>query len=177
MIIDLLKKVCKALNEIDIPYMLSGSIAMNLYTIPRMTRDIDIVLELPINKIDDFIQLFPDCYIDKDMILQEIKRNGMFYVIDSETGFKIDFILRKNTEYYQTAFQNRLKRLEFDTELYVISLNDLILAKIICIQEYQSDQQLSDIKNLLANKDKNLNYINYWIKELKLKTFGLFQNG
>lgn len=44
MIIDLLKKICSALDEHGIEYMLSGSVAMNLYTTPRMTRDIDIVL-------------------------------------------------------------------------------------------------------------------------------------
>jgi hypothetical protein len=46
MILELLKRVCKALDENKFPYMISGSIAMNIYSVPRMTMDIDIVVEL-----------------------------------------------------------------------------------------------------------------------------------
>lgn len=177
MIIKLLKRVCSALNKAKIPYMLSGSIALNLYSVPRMTRDIDIVIEMNLNQVNNFISLFKDSYLDKDMIMDEIKRNGMFNVIDNETGFKIDFILRKNSEYYRLAFKNRIKTTEYETELYVISLNDLILAKIIWIQDYQSDQQMFDINNLLTNKNVDFKYINYWIDKLNLKTFGIIING
>jgi hypothetical protein len=62
MILELFKKVCNQLDEHQIKYMVSGSIALNIYTIPRMTRDIDIVIELSENKIDEFTSLFPNAY-------------------------------------------------------------------------------------------------------------------
>jgi len=34
--------------------MISGSIAMNLYAIPRLTRDVDIVIELEYEKVEAF---------------------------------------------------------------------------------------------------------------------------
>jgi len=74
MILDLLQRVCKLLDENNIPYMISGSIAMNIYTIPRMTRDIDIVVELSLDRVDEFTDLFPDSYFNKDAIKDEIKR-------------------------------------------------------------------------------------------------------
>jgi len=52
MIFDLLHRVCTSLDDNNIPYMISGSIALNVYTIPRMTRDIDIVVELTENKVE-----------------------------------------------------------------------------------------------------------------------------
>ena len=55
MILTLLQRICNSLDENNIPYMVSGSIALNIYTIPRMTRDIDIVLELAENKVDKFL--------------------------------------------------------------------------------------------------------------------------
>ena len=42
--IDILKLVCQCLEQVDIPYMLTGSFAANFYAVPRMTRDIDIVM-------------------------------------------------------------------------------------------------------------------------------------
>ena len=134
MILELLQKVCRQLDENGIKYMVSGSIALNIYGIPRMTRDIDIVIELSENRIDEFTDLFPNCYFDKNVIRNEIKRQGIFNIIDHSTGFKIDFIIRKETEYFNFAFQRRKRIKELDTELWVIDIDDLIIAKIIWIQ-------------------------------------------
>ncbi len=46
MILKLLKRITQSLEDKQIPYMLSGSIALNNYAIPRMTMDIDIIIAL-----------------------------------------------------------------------------------------------------------------------------------
>jgi len=176
MILDLLKRVCKSLDDNGFQYMISGSIAMNMYAVPRMTRDIDIVIELPFNRIEEFVELFPNSYLNKGTLVEEVKRQGLFNILDHETGFKLDFILRKETEYFRHAFSRRRKIKELDTEIWVISLEDLIIAKIIWIQDYQSEQQMSDIKNLLLNPEKDINYIKEWCDNLSLHTFNLLQD-
>lgn len=176
MIIDLLKRVCRSLDESHIPYMISGSIALNIYSIPRMTRDIDIVVEIAENRIDEFTDLFPNSYFNKDVIKDEIKHQGMFNIIDHQTGFKIDFIIRKETEYFNLAFHRRRRIKELDTELWVICLEDLIIAKLIWIQHLQSEKQIFDIENLLLNPDKDLDYIKKWCNSLNLRTFNLLDN-
>ncbi len=176
MILELLKRVCTSLDKRDISYMITGSIAMNIYAIPRMTRDIDFVVDLSLSRIDEFIDLFPDSYFNKDAIKDEVMRQGIFNIIDHSTGFKLDFILRKNTEYSKLAFTRRKRIAELDTELWVISLEDLIIAKIIWIQHYQSDKQIQDIENLLLNPDKDMNYILKWCNEMNLKTYNLLEN-
>lgn len=146
---------------------------MNIYSIPRMTMDIDIVIELSPDRMDEFTALFPDSYFNKTTIKNEIKLKGIFNIIDHETGFKIDFILRKDSAYFQLAFSRRERIRELDTELWVISLEDLIIAKLIWIQQYQSEKQIHDIKNLMLNPDKDLNYIKEWCNNLNLRTFNL----
>ena len=172
----LLREVCNKLDDNNIKYMVSGSVASNFYCVPRMTRDVDIVIEIPEIKVDDFVKLFPDSYINADTVRDEVKRKGMFNVIDNETGFKIDFIVRKDNEYSDLAF-NRKERVEgFGTKLWVININDLIIAKIIWIQDYQSERQINDIKNLLDNSSKDIKYVRSWCDKLNLKTFGLLEN-
>jgi hypothetical protein len=100
----------------------------------------------------------------------------MFNIIDHSTGFKIDFIIRKESEYHILAFQRRQRVKEFNTELWVVELNDLIIAKIIWIQQYQSERQIFDIENLLLNPEKNLDYIKNWCSKLNLQTFNLLDN-
>ena len=176
MILDLLQRVCKSLDENNIPYMVSGSIALNIYAIPRMTRDIDIVVELSENRIDEFLNLFPNSYFNKEAIKDAIKSKGMFNIIDHKTGFKMDFIIHKETEYFNLAFNKRQRINALDTELWVISLDDLIIAKFIWAQQTKSEKQLFDIENLLLNPDKNIDYIKKWCKKLKLLTFNLLEN-
>ena len=43
--LDVLKSVAARLGEAGIPYMVTGSMAANFYAVPRMTRDIDLVVE------------------------------------------------------------------------------------------------------------------------------------
>lgn len=57
--------------------------------------------------------------------------------------------------------------------VHVVSPEDLVLAKIIWIQEYQSAQQITDIINLLEITDLDCEYMLRWIKELNLATFDL----
>ncbi len=141
-----------------------------------MTRDIDIVIELTDNRVDEFTALFPDSYFNKNTIKSEIKKQGMFNIIDNQTGFKIDFIIRKETEYFKQAFANRQKIKELNTDIWVISLNDLIIAKIIWIQDYQSEKQVMDIENLLINPGINKDYIKKWCDKMNLETFNLLNN-
>ena len=97
----------------------------------------------------------------------------MFNLIDDKTGFKIDFIVFKKTEYDKIAFNRRKEIFEFGNHIWVITPEDLIIAKIIWIQDYQSEIQIIDIKNLLQIENIELDYIISWCKKLNLKTFNL----
>lgn len=45
--IDVLRDISAKLDQLGFPYMLTGSMAMNYYAVPRMTRDLDSVIVLP----------------------------------------------------------------------------------------------------------------------------------
>ncbi len=62
MILKLLKRVTSLLENKNISYMLSGSIALNNYAIPRMTMDIDIVISLHEENLQDFLSIFDEKY-------------------------------------------------------------------------------------------------------------------
>jgi hypothetical protein len=54
MILELLKQICTELDKQGILYMVSESLALNIYATPRMTRDIAIVIERTIKPISLF---------------------------------------------------------------------------------------------------------------------------
>ena len=114
---------------------------------------------------------FKNHYND-NTINTEIKGKGMFNVIDHETGFKIDFIIRKNTEYRIEEFERKQRSDDFGFPCYIVSKEDLIISKLIWIQDFQSNTQIEDLKNLI---DENIDmaYIRSWIGKLKIETFDL----
>jgi hypothetical protein len=176
MIFELLKRICRALEQNNIPYMLSGSIVMNVYAVPRMTRDHDIVVNLQITDIERFAAIFrKGYYIYEEGLEVEIRRRGMFNVIDYETGYKIDFIVKKNTEFHNNEFSRRRTTSAFGLNFLVVSLEDLILAKLIWIQQVQSEIQMNDIRNLMQNETIDMDYLKIWTYRLHLDTFNLMQ--
>jgi hypothetical protein len=173
---ELLKTVTHLLDEKGIRYMISGSLALNVYCIPRMTLDIDIVIELDQSKINDFFEIFAaGYYLNEDTVKQEIAKKGMFNVIDHRSGFKIDFILKKNTEYRRLEFSRKTRKVLDDIPLWLVSAEDLIISKIEWIQQLQSDKQIGDIKMLLTLPGIDRKYIVSWCEKLNLNTLGLLK--
>jgi hypothetical protein len=136
------QKITDVLNESNIPYMLSGSVAMSIYIVPRATRDFDFIIHLEEKDIDQFIQHFQDgYYCDKDSIQDAVKRRSLFNIIDHASGFKADFVVLKNEPFRREEFNRRKKVDFFDKTIYVVSPEDLLISKVIWIQDYQSAQQ------------------------------------
>jgi len=169
--LEVLKIVTQRLNEARIPYMISGSIAANYYTVPRMTRDIDIVIELKHSDIDRFTGLFEDdFYVNKEMILNEVSCEGMFNLIHNQYIIKIDFIMKKPSAYQQTAFSHRKEILIEGCTMWNISAEDLIISKLMWAKNSHSEVQLRDVRNLIETViDLDTRYMDYWLGQLGLK--------
>jgi hypothetical protein len=163
------KDVLTKLNVNNNPYMISGSVAMNYYTIPRMTRDIDIVIE--IDDIASFYNTFEkEYYIDQGVIDDAVKNQYMFNIIHLKEVIKIDFIIRKNTEYRKTEFQRRKKIYISGIEAFIVSIEDLIISKLLWARDSHSELQIRDITNLLKEEiDKE--YISNWVRKLNIDDF------
>ena len=175
---ELLGFICGALEERGIDYMLSGSMALNVYSIPRYTRDIDIVIELSSVNFPAFAAIFSrrECYFHHESAEIEVNRQGMFNVIDWKSGMKIDFIVRKNDNFQRTEFERRQRKTVLaGVDCWVISPEDLILAKLLWIQNLYSQQQIEDIKNVIHDYPAlDRAYITQWCTRLGLNDFDLF---
>jgi len=169
--LEVLKMVASRLKKADIPYMVSGSIAANYYSIPRMTRDIDIVIELKQKDVDRFAALFQgDFYINTEMIEKEVLRQGMFNLIHNQHIIKVDFIVKKSSAYQQAEFSRRKKVLIEKCTVWIASPEDLIISKLIWAKDSLSEMQLKDVKNLIEATDGlDLKYIDKWVRELGLE--------
>ncbi|MCB0106282.1 MAG: hypothetical protein KDE53_10245 [Caldilineaceae bacterium] len=124
--------VLDALNALEIPYMIVGSYASNYWGRPRMTHDADLVVELNASQATDPAQRLADEFHAPDFVIQEAaERGNHFNAIHLDTSFKIDFWLRKQTDYEEICFSRRVLGTMFERKVWLTSAEDIILSKLL----------------------------------------------
>ena len=87
----------------------------------------------------------------------------MFNIIHNEWVVKADFIIRKNEEYRIKEFSRRQKILIEDTPIFVVSVEDLILPKLVWGNESQLDLHLGDVRQMVSTvSELDWDYMNKW---------------
>lgn len=169
--LDVLKIIINRLESANIPYMLSGSVAANFYTIPRMTRDIDIVVQVQAPDAERIYSLFSgEFYVDKDMIRNAVIERSMFNIIHNEGVVKVDFIVRKDSEYRKLEFERRRSILFEGSKINIVSAEDLIISKLYWAKDSMSEMQIRDVRNLLKTVSGiDSGYMAKWINTLGLE--------
>jgi len=148
--LDILRLVVERLESNGIPYMLTGSVAMSFYVMPRMTRDIDIIAEISsaaAKRVHDAFKA--EFYIDPDDVADAARRHGSFNVIHNATLVKVDFLIRKDEPYRKVEFDRRQKKDLEGRQVWVVAPEDLILSKLAWAKESSSKIQTEDAKNLM----------------------------
>src|SRR5438132_7224142 len=149
--IDIVRDISHRFGQAGIPYMLTGSMAMNYYAQPRMTRDIDVVIEIAPDDVEKMVALFrPDYYVSEENIRESLAHKSIFNLIHHESVIKVDCIVRKGSEYRQMEFARRRQVSIGDFSTYIVSKEDLIISKLFWAKDSHSDVQLADVKKLLA---------------------------
>lgn len=164
--LELLKDVAGRLEKAGIEYMITGSLAMAVYAVPRMTRDIDIIIQVSLKDVGKIIGIFSkDFYLDETSVRQAIQNRGMFNAIHNESVIKMDFIVRKNEAYRIEEFTRR-RRIEIQGATFaVVTPEDLILSKLVWAKQAGSELQFKDVRRMAAMAVDE-DYLKKWSKIL-----------
>lgn len=166
--LDVIRDLSARFAQSNIDYMLTGSLAMNYYAQPRMTRDIDLVLALDEKDVDAFISLLgSDYYVSREAIIRALIHESVFNLIHHETVIKIDCIVRKGSDYRRLEFERRRAIEIQDFTIWIASKDDLIISKLEWALASHSEVQLRDVRNLLAT-GYDSDYLEKWTRELGL---------
>ena len=132
--------------------MLTGSVAMSVYAEPRMTRDIDIVVELAAGDARRVVELFaPDYYVSDEAVRSAIAARSLFNLFSLSRLVKVDLIVRNDDEFQRHEFARRHRHELGGSSAWVISKEDLILSKLVWAAPTESAFQLRDVRKLLAS--------------------------
>ena len=164
-----LSDLCARLDGADIAYMLTGSLAMSFYARPRMTRDIDLVIELEAVQTPSLIgALGVQYHADADAIAASIRGARPWNIIHLPSVVKIDLIPRKDTPYRRVEFERRRKVDLAGVPVWIVRVEDLILSKLEWSRDSRSEQQRRDVK-LLLETPLDRAYLDEWAARLGLE--------
>jgi hypothetical protein len=149
---ELLRHVCKILEELELPYLVTGSQATIAFGEPRFTNDIDVVVALTPERLDSFVSCFPaeEFYLSRIAATDAIARRSMFNIIHPSSGLKIDVIIPDTTSYEQSRFdRGRKVQIAPDFVATFSSPEDVIIKKLQFYKIGNSDRHLRDIAGVL----------------------------
>lgn len=164
--------VTERLGDLEIPYMVVGSIASGFHGMFRTTYDADIVIDPTKEALRELCGLLEkEFYADEETALDALNNGLMFNVIHKESGHKIDLIVRKPRMYDRMSLTRRTKATYHEREIWIQTPEDTILSKLDWARESRSERQLQDALNVMKRKREtlDLNYLKEWAKQLNVE--------
>ncbi|MEA3350714.1 MAG: hypothetical protein U9Q82_08855 [Chloroflexota bacterium] len=177
---DFIKLVLAALEATDIPYMIGGAVAAWAWGEPRATRDLDIVIKVPIKAVNQLSEELAarDMLVPADIILNHLlddRADIPLNPIHMHSGYKADiYMLREGDALREEAFRRR-KLVDLGPELgevYLHTPEDLIVYKLWYYSLSQQTKHLSDITAIVLTMGDELDYgyIRRWAEEKGVNT-------
>ena len=164
--------VVETLDATSIPFMLTGSLAGSYHGAPRATQDIDLVVETDLASLLRLADSLRGAglYVSDEAVREAFDARGQFNAIDPSSGWKADFIIRKERRFSEEEFGRRQPFTFLGLDLSVVSAEDLVVAKLEWARLGESERQLRDVAEILAVQGDSLDIprIEKWVREFGL---------
>jgi len=171
---DLLSSVVGALDECGCAYMLTGSFASSMQGEPRLSHDIDLIVDLTTQHVSHLLKRFPppSFHLDEQSIRHALAERTMFTLLEVQEGDKIDFWMLTDEPFDTARFSRRQCEDVLGMKLYVSSPEDTILAKLRWAKlsggsERQSHDALRVYEVQFGTLD--LGYVREWVRTMALE--------
>ena len=166
--LDVLQSVVEALQGVGGRYCIGGSWASSASGVPRQTNDIDLVVDLPADRLEAFVEtLGREFYSDAEDLRAALLKGSSSNLIHLATGLKIDLFPIGPGPFDESEFERR-RLLEFDRgrAFYVKSAEDTVIRKLLWFREggEVSERQWTDVLGILRVQGAGLDsaYLRRW---------------
>ena len=151
-------EILEGLYKSKVRYLIAGGLSVNLYGVPRMTQDIDIVIAMDrenVLKITFLLKelgyvtrlpVSPDDLANPDKVKDWIENKNLkaFSFYHKNENYKVIDIVLVHPLNFEKSFKNRTVKRAKDIDIYLASIDDVVKMK-----EFSGrPQDLSDIEML-----------------------------
>jgi hypothetical protein len=163
-------EVTRVLEELDVPYIVGGSLASSVHGIPRSTQDADLVADLRPHHVPSFLGKIEGIfYVSPERAEAAVHRRTSFNLIHLKTMIKVDLFVFADTP---LARQEMMRRQilpipgESGLRLPIASPEDTILQKLLWYRKggEVSERQWNDILGVIKVQRKalDMSYLKEW---------------
>ncbi len=168
---ELLRRMVETFERLRLPYLVTGSMATILYGEPRFTNDIDVVVQLPPEKVEALVAAFPppDYYVDAERVRSALAHRSQFNIIHPASGLKVDVMIPAMDDFDRSRFARaRRERTSTDLEARFAAPEDVILKKLQYFAEGGSEKHLRDVAGILrvSPAEVDREYVTAWAERL-----------
>jgi hypothetical protein len=172
-----LARLLEALDKLEIPYEVGGSIASSVHGVPRTSADADFVVDLARDRMEEFAaELAGDFYLDTDTIRDALDRGRSFNLIHFRSAFKFDLFPLGRDDYSRVEFaRRRYAELALGgdpIECAVASAEDTIIRKLEWYRAggESSERQWNDLRGIVrvTGQKLDLAYLRKWSSYVKV---------
>ena len=168
---ELMQKVADFLERESTPYRIVGSMASIVYGEPRFTNDVDILVDLPGEKVDAVCREFPppDYYVSAEAVRAAIAKRHQFKILHMPSGLKVDMILSTDTDFGRLdLYQGQRIKSEGAYNVLFASPENVILKKLLYFQEGGYDKHLRDVAGVILIQGEKIDqaYLDEWAEKL-----------
>ena len=172
---DFNRRLIATLEELGVVYAIGGSVAAMMYSEPRLTIDVDVMIAAPLNQLSQLVKKIQSwqVYISpfETIVETSIPYGLPFNIIDGTIGTKADLYIVKNTGLDASAMARRRKLVwdrdaERGAEAWFLSPEDVILYKLSYYRQggEVAQKHPTDIANMLdlMGSQLDLAYLVQW---------------
>lgn len=180
-LLDFARLILDAIEATHTEYMLGGALAVMAYAEARATQDVDVVVNLPLERIQDFSRELEkrQVLIPPDLILERfIQPQGDVPLsgIHLTSGQRADIFLLQEGDPLRISALARRRLFDLGLPLgqvYVHAPEDLILYKLRYFAMSEQDKHIRDIAALLYGQRGKLDeaYLQRWVVSLGLEGY------
>ncbi|MEX2092089.1 MAG: hypothetical protein WD971_05400 [Pirellulales bacterium] len=148
---DIVLAVIDYLNEHQVPYMIVGSLATNVYCNPRSTEDGDFVVQTNLAQLArDIKQSRTDVRFDPQLSFESVTGTKKIVLHIEGHAFDVEVFELSDDEHDQLRFSRRVQVTTFDRPVWIASLEDMIVTKLRWSQHAGREKDVSDARNLIG---------------------------
>jgi hypothetical protein len=166
--------VVAVLERMGLPYAVGGSMASSFHGFPRSTHDADIMVAPFPGREEEFAQQFArHYYVSLPAIRSANQLRRSFNVINTQTGFKIDFFVEKERPFDRMAIRRRTGAYQIgEKSIDIVAAEDSVLLKLewYRLGGETSDRQWTDVLHVLEVQREtiDIDYLKHWATELRV---------
>jgi hypothetical protein len=154
--------------------MLTGSFASSMQGEPRLSHDIDLVVDIPAKTVPELVRSFPspEFYLDEQSVRDAVSARTMFSLLQVSEGDKVDFWLLTVDPFDIVRFARRRPEVALGLTLFVSSPEDTILMKLRWAKlSGGSEKHLYDALRVyeVQSGTLDMNYLAKWLETLALQ--------